>query len=47
MQLLMDATSLSEFMAEQFPQVAQDFVVEEVGEELVVRLRVSDEHLRP
>jgi len=47
MQLLMDATSLSEFMAEQFPQVAQDFVIEEVGEELVVRLRVSDEHLRP
>lgn len=43
----MDVTSLSAFLAEVFPQVAADFVVEEVGEELVVRLRVGEMHLRP
>lgn len=43
----MDVTSLSAFLAEVFPQVAADFVVEEVGAELVVRLRVGDAHLRP
>ena len=43
----MDVTSLSAFLAEVFPQVAADFVVEEVGEELVVRLRVAEMHLRP
>lgn len=43
----MDATSLSAFLAEVFPQVAEDFRVEAVGEELVVRLRVGELHLRP
>ncbi|MGD9919425.1 MAG: PaaI family thioesterase [Paenirhodobacter sp.] len=43
----MDAASLSQFMADQFPQVAEDFVIESTGEELVVRLKVSELHLRP
>ncbi|MBD3787947.1 MAG: PaaI family thioesterase [Sphingomonadales bacterium] len=47
MTMEMDVTSLSAFLAEVFPQVAADFVVEEVGAELVVRLRVGDAHLRP
>ncbi len=47
MQLQMDATSLDQFLAEAFPQVADDFVIETVGEELVVRLLVGDGHLRP
>lgn len=47
MQLQMDATSLDRFLAEAFPQVADDFVIETVGEELVVRLLVGDGHLRP
>ncbi len=47
MQLQMDATSLDRFLAEAFPQVADDFVIETVGEELVVRLLVGHGHLRP
>ena len=47
MQLKMDATSLEAFIAREFPQVAQDFSVDEVGEELVVRMHVDDRHLRP
>ncbi|PCD77324.1 PaaI family thioesterase [Pseudothioclava arenosa] len=47
MHFKMDATSLSEFLAREFPQVAGDFAIEGVGEELVVRLRVREDHLRP
>jgi len=47
MQLKMDATSLEAFIVREFPQVAQDFSVDEVGEELVVRMHVDDRHLRP
>jgi uncharacterized protein (TIGR00369 family) len=47
MHFKMDATSLSAFLAREFAQVAEDFVIEELGEELVVRLRVSADHLRP
>ena len=47
MQLKMDVTSLSAFLAEVFPQVADDFAIEAVGEELVVRLKVAELHLRP
>lgn len=47
MKLLMDVTSLSAFLAAQFPQVAEDFAIEELGEELVVRLKVREAHLRP
>lgn len=47
MHFKMDATSLSEFLEQEFPQVAGDFAVEGVGEELVVRLRVREDHLRP
>lgn len=43
----MDVTSLSAFLAAQFPQVAEDFVIEEAAEELVVRLKVREAHLRP
>lgn len=47
MTLKMDAASLSQFLAEEFPQVAADFEIESAGEELVVRLKVSELHLRP
>lgn len=47
MQLQMDVTSLTAFLAAQFPQVAADFEIEELGEELVVRLKVAELHLRP
>jgi uncharacterized protein (TIGR00369 family) len=47
MQVKMDATSLEAFIAEAFPQVKEDFAVEAVGEELVVRLKVAERHLRP
>jgi uncharacterized protein (TIGR00369 family) len=47
MHFKMDATSLSAFLAREFAQVAEDFVIEELGEELVVRLRVRADHLRP
>lgn len=43
----MDVTSLSAFLAAQFPQVAEDLVIEEAAEELVVRLKVREAHLRP
>ncbi|WP_434063286.1 PaaI family thioesterase [Gemmobacter denitrificans] len=43
----MDAPALRAFLAAEFPQVASEFAIEEVGEELVVRLHVSDRHLRP
>ncbi len=43
----MTAAALDAFLGDVFPQVAQDFAVEEVGEELTVRLKVSELHLRP
>ncbi|MEH7830213.1 PaaI family thioesterase [Gemmobacter sp. JM10B15] len=45
--IVMDAPALRAFLAAEFPQVASEFAIEEVGEELVVRLHVSDRHLRP
>ncbi len=48
MAIQMDATALEAFLAEEFPQVAEDFVVEDVQEMAVrVRLRVGERHLRP
>jgi uncharacterized protein (TIGR00369 family) len=44
----MTAEELTAFLAEIFPQIASDFVVDEVGERrITVRLRVEDRHLRP
>lgn len=51
MQLQMDATSLGEFLAREFPQVADDFGIEALGPGddavLVMRLRTREGHLRP
>ncbi|MFT3689978.1 PaaI family thioesterase [Paenirhodobacter sp.] len=47
MELAMDGPALEAFVAREFPQVAGDFAVEAVGEDLVLRLRVADRHLRP
>lgn len=44
----MDKTALHAFLAEAFPQVADDFVVEDVAENAIrVRMRVGERHLRP
>ena len=48
MALAMDRAALQAFLTAEFPQVADMFRVEEVGDSLLrVRLIVSDEHLRP
>ena len=47
MHFVMDEAAVTAFLAEHFPQVAGMFAVEELGEELVVRLRVNESHLRP
>jgi uncharacterized protein (TIGR00369 family) len=44
----MDIAALHAFLAEAFPQVADDFVVEDVAENAIrVRMRVGERHLRP
>ena len=44
----MDNPALQAFLAEVFPQVCDDFVVEDVAPmALTVRLRVAEKHLRP
>lgn len=44
----MDAQALSAFLAREFPQVAQDFEIEDLGADTVtVRLKVAERHLRP
>ena len=46
--MLMDATALNAFIQEVFPQVKDDFLVEEAAPyEITLRLRVQDRHLRP
>ena len=46
--LVMDIPALNAFLLRDFPQVSDEFVIERVtAEELVVRLRVSERHLRP
>lgn len=48
MQPVMDAAALTAFLAREFPQVKDDFVVEEVAPLRVrVRMRVEERHLRP
>ncbi len=48
MHLKMDREALLRFMSEQFPQVAGDFIIEEVtADRLLLRLPVSDRNLRP
>lgn len=48
MELKMDIAQLETFVAEQFPQLGDDFTIEEITKDGVrVRLRVADRHLRP
>lgn len=48
MTVTMSAEELTDFMAREFPQVAGDFVIEEVGARRIrVRLVVAERHLRP
>ena len=48
MTVTMSAGDLHDFMAREFPQVAGDFIVEEVGDRRIrVRLAVGERHLRP
>jgi uncharacterized protein (TIGR00369 family) len=48
MDVLMTAEALEEFLGREFPQVAEDFVIEEVGARRIrVRLAVQERHLRP
>ena len=48
MELKMDAPALEAFLAAEFPQVGEDFAIEEVSaERLRVRLKVAERHLRP
>ncbi|OOY27320.1 thioesterase [Thioclava sp. L04-15] len=48
MALVMDREELAEFLDEAFPQVKGDFEIDALNEEeLVVRLKVEDRHLRP
>ncbi|MCE6967214.1 PaaI family thioesterase [Cereibacter sphaeroides] len=44
---ILDAAELEAFLAREFPQVAEDFVVVASGDELVMRLKVGPHHLRP
>lgn len=44
----MDKAALTRFLAAEFPQVAEEFAVEQVGKmEAEVRLSVGTQHLRP
>ncbi|WP_420587147.1 PaaI family thioesterase [Ruegeria sp.] len=48
MSLAMCREELTEYMAQIFPQVIQDFVIEDLSEEtIVMRLVVREHHLRP
>ncbi len=44
----MDEAALQDFLAAEFPQVAEDFAVERLTDDgVVVRLKVVERHLRP
>lgn len=44
----MDARALNEFLLQAFPQVADDFCVEDVHDSgVLVRMKIGDRHLRP
>jgi uncharacterized protein (TIGR00369 family) len=48
MQPIMTEAEIVDFLAQQFPQVGRDYAIEGLTPEgLVVRLKVSDKHLRP
>lgn len=48
MTIKMDKAALEAFLQRAFPQVADDFAVEDVRDmALTLRLKVSDKHLRP
>ncbi|SEO30873.1 uncharacterized domain 1-containing protein [Gemmobacter aquatilis] len=48
MAVVMGRDALEAFLAQEFPQVAADFAVEELREDaLVMRLKVAERHLRP
>ncbi|WP_371060139.1 PaaI family thioesterase [Rhodosalinus sp. 5P4] len=48
MAVKMDAGALTQFLRREFPQVAEEFVIERVAErEIDVRLAVAERHLRP
>ncbi len=48
MELKMDIPQLEAFVAEQFPQLGDDFLIEELTPQGVrVRLKVAERHLRP
>ena len=45
---VMDIDALRAFLGDEFAQVAQDFLIEEVTPQgIILRLRVSEGHLRP
>ena len=44
----MDIPALQAFVAREFPQLGDDFLIETLGEDgVTVRLKVADRHLRP
>ncbi|MCB1364466.1 MAG: PaaI family thioesterase [Rhodobacteraceae bacterium] len=48
MTLAMTASEVMDYMAEEFPQVRDDFAIDALGEDrLTMRLLVDDRHLRP
>jgi len=48
MTIVMDAAALNAFLEAEFPQVAEDYHIDNVGQEyLTARLTVRTEHLRP
>jgi uncharacterized protein (TIGR00369 family) len=48
MALVMDKSALADFLSVEFPQMADEFTVEEVREMgILIRLNVDDRHLRP
>ena len=48
MSIKMSVAALTEFLDKTFPQVADDFVIEQVTEDsITIRLKVADRHLRP
>ena len=47
MPLALTKPELEAFLARDFPQVSDDFVLEEVADKVIVRLKVADRHLRP
>lgn len=48
MAIVMDQAALAAFLVQEFPQVASDFTVLSVGDDMLeVRLNVAEQHLRP